>query len=219
MRFFRKKVTLEDFSRFEISVHESFEKIKRHNQDLEKQLSVITQVTMALCPLSVRFTELQRQFTEFVNEHQKEHEQFSELMSEQHYEKEPENSTTILNENNCEMEQVGSSVKRNEPNKLTQLEQKALIFIGKLQNEAGSAKIPVGLLTTNLYPNQVNRRIKTTVSNILKTLANAKLILRERQGNHWFIGLTPSGFQQLRNLLNTNQLANLVQLYEKPLSN
>lgn len=219
MRFFRKKVTLEDFGRFEKSVQDSFEKIKHHNQDLEKQLAVITQVTMALCPLSERFRELQKQFTEFVNEHQEEHERFSELISEQHYEKGPENSTTILNENKSGMEKKSSSVKRNEPNKLTQLEQKGLIFIGKLQNEAGSAKIPVGLLTTNLYPNQVNRRIKTTVSNILKTLANAKLILRERQGNHWFIGLTPSGFQQLRNLLNTNQLANLVQLYEKPLSN
>ena len=98
---------------------------------------------------------------------------------------------------------------------LTQLEQKGLIFIGKLQNESGSQIIPVRLLTNNLYPDRLNHQIKTTVSNILKKHIEMGLIIRERRGNYWYIGLTEKGYKTIKKLLHQNQLKNLVELYEK----
>ena len=57
MWFFEKKVTEEEFSKFQKQVQKSFQKVKADNRDLGKQLTVLTKVTMALSPLSKRFTE------------------------------------------------------------------------------------------------------------------------------------------------------------------
>ena len=75
--------------------------------------------------------------------------------------------------------------------------------------------IPVGSLTSNLYPDRVNRRIKTTVSNILKKQVELGLINRERRGNTWYVGLTSRGYKAVKKVLHQNQLKNLMQLYEK----
>ena len=98
---------------------------------------------------------------------------------------------------------------------LTQLEQKRLVFIGRLQNEAGTPIIPVRLLTANLYPDKVNHKIKITVSNILKKHVDLGYINRERRGNYWYFGLTQRGYKAIRKLLNQNQLLYLAELYEK----
>ena len=55
------------------------------------------------------------------------------------------------------------------------------MFIAKLQNESGGNWIPVGSLTSNLYPDRVNRKIKTTTSNILRKLVDSGLIVREKK--------------------------------------
>ena len=170
MWFFEKKVTEEEFSKFQKQVQKSFQKVKADNRNLGNQLTVLTKVTMALSPLSKRFTELQRQFTELLKQfsggslnRQKKVEQSPPQLKEE--KKQPSGFTDI---------QSGH---------LTQLEQKGLIFIGRLQNESGSQMIPVGSLTSNLYPDRVNRRIKTTVSNILKKHVELGLVNRERRGN------------------------------------
>ncbi len=202
MWFFEKKVTEEEFSKFQKQVQKSFQKVKADNRDLGKQLTVLTKVTMALSPLSKRFTELQRQFTELLkqfsggslNRQKKVEQSPPQLKTEK---KQPSGFTDI---------QSGH---------LTQLEQKGLIFIGRLQNESGSQMIPVGSLTSNLYPDRVNRRIKTTVSNILKKQVELGLINRERRGNTWYVGLTSRGYKVVKKVLHQNQLKNLMQLYEK----
>ena len=83
-------------------------------------------------------------------------------------------------------------------NNLTQLEQKGFLFITRLQNESGGDWIPVGSLTFNLYPDRVNRKIKTTISNILRKLIDSGLIFRERKGNYWYIRLTNKGFEIIK---------------------
>ena len=83
-------------------------------------------------------------------------------------------------------------------NDLSHLEQKGFLFIGRLQNESGGNWIPVGSLTSNLYPDRLNKKFKTTVSNILKKLIESKLIIRERKGNYWFIRLTSKGFEIIK---------------------
>ena len=100
-------------------------------------------------------------------------------------------------------------------NTLTQLEQKGFLFIAKLQNESGGNWIPVGSLTSNLYPDRVNRKVKTTISNILKKLIDLGLIIRERKGNYWFIRLTNKGFEIVKKELNKNQLKSLINVYTK----
>jgi len=98
---------------------------------------------------------------------------------------------------------------------LTQLEQKGLIFIGRLQDDTKSHMIPVGALTSNLYPERPSLKIKTTVSNILKKLVHLGFVNRERRGNYWYIGLTAKGYNVIKKLLQQNPLKNLVELYEE----
>ena len=100
-------------------------------------------------------------------------------------------------------------------NDLTELEKKGFLFIAKLQNESGGNWIPVGSLTSNLYPDRINRKIKTTISNILKKLIDSGLIVRERKGNYWFIRLTNKGFAIIKKELNKNQLKSLINVYAK----
>ncbi|MCH8020911.1 hypothetical protein IH785_13745 [candidate division KSB1 bacterium] len=195
MWFFEKKVTEEEFSKFQKQVQKSFQKVKADNRDLENQLTVLTKVTMALSPLSKRFTELLKQFSGGSLNRQKKVEPSPPQLKEE--KKQPSGFSDI---------QSGH---------LTQLEQKGLIFIGRLQNESGSQRIPVGSLTSNLYPDRVNRRIKTTVSNILKKQVELGLVNRERRGNCWYIALTSRGYKAVKKVLHQNQLKNLMQLYEK----
>ena len=100
-------------------------------------------------------------------------------------------------------------------NDLTELEKKGFLFIAKLQNESGGNRIPVGSLTSNLYPDRINRKIKTTTSNVLKKLIVSELIIRERKGNYRFIRLTNKGFGIIKKELNKNQLKSLVGVYEE----
>jgi len=202
MWFFKKKVTKEEFQKFEKQVQKSLQKKESKNRDLNKQIEVITTVTFSLIPLSKQFNELQTQFTEVIK-------QFSN--SSRNNSPKAENIPEILQKQEKVSPTAHSDTQFKE---LTQLEQKGLLFIGRLQNEAGSQKIPVGSLTTNLYPDRVSRKIKTTVSNILKKLIEQELIIRERSGNHWYIGLTTHGFSTVRKALNKHQLKNLIQLYE-----
>ena len=202
MWFFEKKVTEEEFSKFQKQVQKSFQKVKADNRDLENQLTVLTKVTMALSPSSKRFTELQRQFTELLK-------QFSGGSLNRQKKVEP--SPPQLKEE----KKHPSGFSDIQSGHLTQLEQKGLIFIGRLQNESGSQMIPVGSLTSNLYPDRVNRRIKTTVSNILKKQVELGLVNRERSGNCWYVALTSRGYKAVKKVLHQNQLKNLMQLYEK----
>ena len=202
MWIFKKKVTEEEFQKFKKNVQRSFKKVKADNKDFKNRLKVLTKVTMALCPLSKQFTELQRQFTELLK-------QFS--------------STSLnrkeIRDNNIEIETKSKNkvVENTESlfNNLTQLEQKGFLFIAKLQNESGGNWIPVGSLTSNLYPDRINRKIKTTISNILKKLIDLGLIIRERRGNYWFIRLTNKGFEIVKKELNKNQLKSLINVYTK----
>ena len=116
MWFFEKKVTEEEFSKFQKQVQKSFQKVKADNRDLENQLTVLTKVTMALSPLSKRFTELLKQFSGGSLNRQKKVEPSPPQLKEE--KKQPSGFSDI---------QSGH---------LTQLEQKGLIFIGRLQNES-----------------------------------------------------------------------------------
>jgi hypothetical protein len=203
MMFFKKKVTEEEFQTFEKQVRKSFMKFRRENRVLENRLEVLTKVTMSLCPLSKQFTELQHQFTELVK-------QFSNDSLNR-----PEQKKEIPIEPHDHPKEDSSGLTENQSGHLTQLEQKGLVFVGKLQNEAGSQMIPVGILTENLYPAMVNQKIKTTVSNILSKNIELGLIHRERQGNHWYVGLTFKGYKAINQLLHQKQLKNLILLYEK----
>ena len=202
MWIFKKKITEEEFEKFKKNVQRSFKKVKAENKDFENRLKVLTKITIALCPLSKQFTELQRQFTELLK-------QFS--------------STSLnrkeIRDNNIEIETKSKNkvVENTESlfNNLTQLEQKGFLFIAKLQNESGGNWIPVGCLTSNLYPDRINRKIKTTISNILKKLIDLGLIIRERRGNYWFIRLTNKGFEIVKKELNKNQLKSLINVYTK----
>ena len=201
MWFFKKKVTQEEFRQFGNRVEKSFHEVKEHNRDLENRLEVLTNVTIALCPLSKQFTELQRQFTELLK-------QFTN--SPLNCQKNATEAPLLLKKEPRDLPAFSDAKSRH----LTQLEQKGLIFIGRLQNESGSNMIPVGSLTMNLYPEQLNRRIKTTISNVLKKLVELGFVNRERRGNQWYVGLTNSGYMTIRKVLNENQLKNLIQLYE-----
>lgn len=203
MRFLKRKATEEEFRKFEKRIRRSLRQMRKENLDLENRLSVTTKVTMALCPLSKRFTELQQQFTEIVK-------QFN-TSSLNH--KEGENK--IPQKFQDQKQVVSSGLPEKWSGHLTQLEKKGLVFIGRLQNEAGSQMIPVGMLTSNLYPDRINQKIKTTVSNILKKLIDMGFIIRERRGNYWYVELTNRGFKKVKKVLHQNQLKSLVQLYEK----
>jgi len=61
----------------------------------------------------------------------------------------------------------------------------------------------------------VNKKIKTTVSNILRELIDSELIIRERKGNYWFIRLTNKRFGTVKKELNKNQLKSLINVYKK----
>ena len=203
MRFFKKKVTKDEFQEFEKRIQKSFKIIRKKNRDLENRVDVLTKVIISLCPLSKQFTELQHQFTELVK-------QFNDgsLNNKKHKDIIPIELHSQVLENSLEIMEIQSV-------HLTPLEQKSLVLIGRLQNEAGSKIIPVGFLTENLYPDKVNLRIKTTVSNILNKIIEFGLINRERHGNYWHIGLTKKGYITLIKMFHQNQLKNLIQLYEK----
>jgi len=203
MRFFKKKVTEEEFHEFEKKVQRSLKRIKKNNQDLKNQLEALTKVTMSLCPLSKQFTELRHQFTELVK-------QFSNGSLNR-----PEKEDKMPTQPQNQQKEASSSVIEKHSGHLTQLEQKGLVFIGRLQNETGSQMIPVGILTENLYPDKMNQKIKTTVSNILKKNIEMGLVHRERRGNYWYVGLTAMGYKTINKFLHQNQLKNLVQLYER----
>jgi hypothetical protein len=203
MWIFKKKVTMEAFQEFEKRVKGSFQTVKNENNTLKQQIENLTRITIALIPLSKQFTELQHQFTELIKQFTN-----SSLNRTQIAENTP---NTVPKQEKETLTNISDS----QIKEMTQLEQKALIFIGRLQNETGSQMIPVGSLTTNLYPDRVNRKIKTTTSNILKKLIELKLINRERRGNYWYIGLTKQGYQAVRKELNQHQLKNLMQLYEQ----
>jgi hypothetical protein len=193
MRVFTKKVTIEEFLELSNTVQDKFNELEQMSQYLEKELSIMSKLTLALCPLPKQFNGLQNQFTEFVNE----------------FNKGPANSSQRVRD------PVRQSDSEKEFLNLTPLEQKGLIILGKLQNESGAHMIRVGDFTSNLYPDRINGHIKTTVSNILKKLSENGLVSRERQGNHWFVGLSSQGFQLIKKLVHDNQLKTLNSLYEK----
>ena len=60
MWFFKKKISEEEFQKFKKNVQRSFRKVKAENKDFENRLKVLNKITIALCPLSKQFTELQR---------------------------------------------------------------------------------------------------------------------------------------------------------------
>ena len=202
MWIFKKKITEEEFQKFKKNVQRSFQKVKAENKDFEQRLKVLNKVTMALCPLSKQFTELQRQFTEMLK-------QFSNTSLNR--------KELIDNKIEIETKSKDKTSENTESifNSLTQLEQKGFLFIAKLQNESGGNWIPVGSLTSNLYPDRINRKIRTTISNILKKLVDLGLIIRERRGNYWFIRLTNNGFKIVKKELNKNQLKSLINVYTK----
>jgi hypothetical protein len=200
MRLIRKKVTESEYHKFKKHIQSSVETVQKDNKSLKKQLTIISQVTMNLLPLSKKFTDIQSQFTDIVKN-------FTTLSMNQNKQKE---EAVIKNETPI---QTNQQIYHNNSDHLTQLEQKGLLFIGKLQNEVGSQNVPVGSLTTNLYPDRNNRKIKTTVSNILKKLQDQGFIQRERQGNNWYVGLTTNGFEEIKKTLDQNQLKSLMQIY------
>jgi hypothetical protein len=203
MRFFKKKVTNDEFQEFERRIQKSFKIIRKKNRDLENRVEVLTKVTMSLCPLSKQFTELQHQLTELVK-------QFSNG-SVNRYDK----KDTIRAQPQNQKKEASYGIIEKNSGHLTTLEQKGLVLIGKLQNETGNQMIPVGILTENLYPDKINQKIKTTVSNILKKNIELGLVQRERRGNYWYVGLTFRGYNSINQLLHQNQLKNLIPLYEK----
>ena len=198
---FKKKVSREEFCKFKKRVRKSIRGVRKDNHKLEKQLKLITKVTFSLLPLSRKFINLQSQFTEIIK-------QFNSSTTNKNVE-----NSDIVNLKTEQISENNADSYKNSDRHLTPLEQKGLIYIGRLQNEAGSQHIPVKSLTTNLYPDRISRKIKTTVSNILKKLADKGLVIRERQGNHWYVGLSNNGFLAVKKLLNQNQLTNLLQIY------
>ena len=203
MRIFKKKVTCEELNEKENQLKQTIYKLKKRNRHLENRLKILTTTTMNLSPLSARFSELQYQFTEFIRK-------FSEGSVKQKEITKPKQIKTQVQQKT----QV-PNYPENDSAHLTPLEQKGLVFIGKLQDEAKSQMILVGNLTTNLYPNRMDRKIRTTVSNILRKLVDLGFIHRERRCNYWYIGLTPKGYQMIKKLLQLNPLKNLIELYEE----
>ena len=195
-------MTVEKFQKFEERVRRSFQDVKKDNRGLKNKVVVLTEKITVLSPLSEQFAELQHQFTELVR-------QFSGGSLNRPVEE------RLTPQKHPPSKEHTSPATRKRSGDLTHLEQKGLVFIGRLQNEAGKGFIPVGMLTENLYPDKLNRKIKTTVSNILKKHVELGLIHRERMGNHWYAGLTEKGYHTIKKLLDENQLKHLTRLYEK----
>lgn len=203
MWIFKKKLSEEEFQKFKRGVRRSFKKVKTDHRILENRITVLDKGLNELRPLSKRFTELQHQFTELLK-------QFSSGSLNRQEE------VSKLSFQNRETKKHSSfEFTEKQTRNLSQLEQKGLIFIGRLQNEMSGHWIPVGSLTSNLYPDRINRQIKTTVSNILKKLIELGLVNRERRGNYWYVGLTNKGYLMAKQTLNQNQLKNLTQLYNR----
>lgn len=201
MWLFKKKVTCEELKRFKTTVKSSFSKHKKEITQLHNKCKFLQKELNTLKPLSKRFSELQNQFTELIS-------QFSNGSL---------NPTSTEKANAKSESKVKPAILKDSDSAskpLTQLERKAFIFIGRLQNESGGNWISIGSLTANLYPDQLNLKIKTTVSNVLKRLVDSGLIIRERKGNHWFIRLSNKGFEALRKELNENQLKGLIEVYK-----
>ena len=202
MWLFNKKVSQDDFKKFKNNIKRSFLKFKKDIKQLNQRCELLNKELNKVKPLSKRFSELQDQFTELLRQFtsgslNRKKTSYIDIKSENKpISKIAENSESVFNN-------------------LSQLEQKGFIFIGKLQNESGGNWIPVGSLTSNLYPDKMNRKIKTTVSNVLRKLINSEIITRERKGNYWFIRLTVKGFEIIKKELNRNQLKSLVQVYER----
>ena len=202
MWIFKKKVSQDDFIKLKTNLKRSFSKHKKDMKILNQQCEFLKKEINKIKPLSKKFSDFQNQFTELLK-------QFTNS---------PLNRKETVNNNIKSENKSKNKVTENSEsdfNTLTQLEQKGFLFIARLQNESGGNWIPVGSLTSNLYPDRINRKIKTTTSNILKKLIDSGLIVRERKGNYWFVRLTNKGFEIIKKELNKNQLKSLVNVYAK----
>jgi len=140
MWIFKKKLSEEEFQKFKRSVRRSFKKVKTDHRILENRIIVLDKGLNELRPLSKRFTELQHQFTELLK-------QFSSGSLNRQ-----EEMSKLSLQNRETKKQSSSEFTEKQTRNLSQLEQKGLIFVGRLQNEMSGHWIPVGSLTSNLYP-------------------------------------------------------------------
>ena len=184
-------------------LQQSLHRLKKQDRHLENRLKILTKAAMEPAPLSRQFSELQNQFNGFITQFRND-----SPNSQKTQDNEPIQPEKPL-------KGLGGGFTEEEAIHLTQLEQKGLIFIGRLQDETKSPMIPVGVLTSNLYPDRPSLKIKTTVSNILKKLIHLGLVNRERRGNYWYIGLSAKGYNVIKKLLQQNPLKNLIELYEE----
>lgn len=201
-RLFKKKATYEELKDLEKHLQRSISQLHSQDHHLENRMRMFTRIAMTLSPLSREFSELQGQFEEFKALFKKESpvQQEAKISEQQQLEKPIALAPPLPSQNR--------------PMHMAPHEQKGLILIGKLLDEARSQEIPVGALTSNLYPDRAVRTSKTTVSNILKKLVDMGLITRQRRGNYWFISLTAKGYDMIKNLLQQNPLKNLERVYE-----
>jgi len=95
---------------------------------------------------------------------------------------------------------------------LSSLEKKALVLLGRLQNESVAEWLPVGELTRALYGEMDVLSKRTTVSNVLKKLSEVGLADRERRGNYWYVRITVKGFEIVKKVVNKAQFKNLSKL-------
>src|SRR4030042_4674773 len=189
MRLFKKKVTCEEYKQFQKKVQKSLRKQKRQNRYLEKKARPLKNITLTLSELRKQLDDLQNEFAEFTCQFKKDSPVHDKSVI--HYEKEQEKPMSI----------PPKEISDNDSFSLSPMEQKGLIFIGKIQDESKSQMISVGSLSTGLYPDWAKQKSNTTVSNILKKLKEHGLILRERRGNYWYIGLTAKGYKMIKKFL------------------
>ncbi len=204
MWLFKKKASHDDFIKLKSNVRISFRKHKKDMKILNQKCQFLEKEINKIKPLSKQFSKLQNQFTELLKQFTNTSVNRKEIVNKS-------NNIKIENKQKNKISENSESAF----NDLTELEKKGFMFIARLQNESGGNWIPVGSLTSNLYPDRINRKIKTTTSNILKKLINSELINRERKGNYWFIRLTNKGFEIIKKELNKNQLKSLVNVYAK----
>lgn len=198
MWIFKKKISHDEFVKFKSNVKRSFRRYRKDIKHLNQKCEFLNKELSKVNPLSKRFSELQNQFTELLRQ-----------FTNSSVNRKTNDITKKISEPKSALSENNELVFKT----LSHLEQKGFLFIGKLQNEAGGNWIPVGSLTTNLYPDRINKKIKSTVSNVLKKLIDSGLIIRERKGNYWFIRLTKNGFKTTRQELHKNQLKSLIEAY------
>jgi len=78
---------------------------------------------------------------------------------------------------------------------LTDLERKAFILISQLQRELNGDWVPVSDLNKELYPDNIEQKMRTSVSNALGRLDEFSLIERLRKGKRYYIRINRKGFQ------------------------